>query len=417
MEKIRRLCAKENERWLVLILCCIMCGGCCGIGNAKGVFTSPLCDGLEISRGAFGLSSTISSAVSCFTNFMVPVMIAKLGCRKTMIIGLSLNIVSYTFLCTAKGIIGFYISSIIGGCAGCMYGLTVLMMIINQWFTTNHGLASGMVSSFTGVSGAIFSPIFASCIARYGWQKAEAICCIISTVASIPLLLYRKNLIPVKQKEIQPDEKTETSVTDRPLDLGISKNKKLDIIIVCAGYCLCITAVSCVAYISGFAELHGFNAQIGATMISMIMIGNIISKLSYGILADRIGAIRTAVVMYSINAVAATLLLNAKTELVLLGASLLYGSQYSISGLGGSLIAKQMFGTDGYGTYYPILSTSSTIASALASPIIGSVYDHTGSYDPSIKFVIIADIVSLCIMLLLSMKLQKKTSSTAEETA
>ena len=64
--------------------------------------------------------------------------------------------------------------------------------IITNWFEARHGLAMGITLSFSGLSGAVFNPLFTWLISLAGWQTAYLLMALFALLLAVPgILLLR----------------------------------------------------------------------------------------------------------------------------------------------------------------------------------------------------------------------------------
>lgn len=120
-------------------------------------------------------------------------------------------------------------------------------------------------------------------------------------------------------------------------------------------------------------------------MMSLSMVGNILTKLLIGILSDKIGPVKACITMIGLNTGALLLCLYGSTvrsEVILYAAALLYGSVYSVGAVGFSLLSRRFFGPANYSKAYSVVGLLTTTGSAISMPLIGYLYDFTGSYLP-----------------------------------
>ena len=101
----------------------------------------------------------------------------------------------------------------------------------------------------------------------------------------------------------------------------------------------------------------------------------------FGMLTDRIG-VRSSVLLYglAISAGLAFLLLFRVPVVMLLSAGLI-GLGYSIPTVGAVMISRELYSPDQYSRVFPKLNLSASVANALGYPVLGFLFDRTGSYD------------------------------------
>ncbi len=163
-----------------------------------------------------------------------------------------------------------------------------------------------------------------------------------------------------------------------------------------------VTAVS--QHISGYAVSLGFSTEFGAMLLSLIMIGNISTKLVLGIISDRAGAFPACILMILTNILSLYLFFwgaIAHSHFMLIIGAFLFGSIYAVSAVGVAILARETFGLDRYQTVYPKISFLVSSGSAMSLPLIGYIYDFTGSYTPVLFIAAGIHLMNLCLLSIL----------------
>lgn len=402
-----RIINQENEKWLILAMCCLVASASIGTANAKSVFITPVCEDLGLTRAQYSVIFTINTAANSLMTLFMPQIFAKLGARKTILIGSIAQAAAYMVASFAPGLFTLYAAEVIKGLGYSLFNVSMLFLIINQWFTKRHGLASSIMTSFTGLGGALFSPLFSAVIQKAGWRNAERSVAAVTMLLCLPILLTRMNLTPPGEENSGADgEKKEAGISTRKADLA-------DLILLCGLYALLSYAISMVQYISGYAETKGMDAAGSALILSMVMIGNVSSKLLFGPVSDIFGAGKTLIVMLGVNIAAAVMLTLSGGPVMMYAAALCFGSIYSVGGLGINLYTRQLFGNEGYIYCHPKMTVCYSVVHALVSPLIGGMYDSTGNYDLAMKLVVPVDMICIAAGLLLAAKQKKANNSAA----
>ena len=63
-------------------------------------------------------------------------------------------------------------SGVVFGLAGSFIFVVPAPILIDNWFKKHKGLALGCAMSFSGIGGAVLSPVFTLLIETFGWREA-----------------------------------------------------------------------------------------------------------------------------------------------------------------------------------------------------------------------------------------------------
>ena len=147
-----------------------------------------------------------------------------------------------------------------------------------------------------------------------------------------------------------------------------------------------------------FAQSNGFSPAFGAALSSVLMFGNITSKLVYGYLSDHIGTWKATFLFQGLVMMGVLLFILFPGSAVSLGiGTLCYGMMYALVNIGVNRMALAAYGYEGLKKYQGPLMSIGSIVAAAASPVVGIMFDRTGSFRP--YFLMLVGIMSLCMVL------------------
>lgn len=135
-------------------------------------------------------------------------------------------------------------------------------------------------------------------------------------------------------------------------------------------------------HIAQIVKLHGFSAQVAASVLGIVAIGILVGRLLVGFLFDRFWAPGVAFPALLLPAIACWLLMGTEASFlhVAIGGFLLGFAAGTESDVIAYLAAKY-FGMAHYGRIYGVLYMPFAIGSAISPIAYGMVRDRTGSYD------------------------------------
>ena len=399
---------------LVLISCCLMAASSIGVyTNSVGVFYTTVSADLGVGRGAFALHATLCALATGFLSPLSARLMKKIRFRILIVTGRILAAASTALMSLARTIVLFYALGILRGIGLTCFYIMPVTTLINNWFRKHHGTAVGIALSFSGLAGAVFSPLFSALITSSGWQTSFLWMAGIGFALTIPAMLTVS--FRPEDAGLVPYGISETAAVANNNDLPRKAPGK---IYLPAMVFLCLmtimhTSVTAIAqHFPGMGEWMGYEASVGAVMVSAGMIGNIVTKLLIGTLSDRFGPFRASISMILINAaaLAGLTLFRGAASWVIIGICFLYGSVYSVGAVGIPLLTRTLFGTENYASAYAVVSVFTCVGSALALTIVGLVYDLTGGYTAALAGGIGIDLINLVILLILMGMHRKRTT-------
>lgn len=404
------------KHWIVLVLACGLIGGSFGIGiNAAGVFYTPVSESLGVLRGSFALSTTLYLISMSIVSLIVPRALRRYRYKHILMVSVSVSGLATFLLGSATNMMMFHLLSIIRGMGHAFFAMVPMTMLVNAWFKKHHGVATALVLGFSGIAGAIFSPLFTSIIGSMGWQMAYRVSAILSIALSLPAILVPFRLNP-KDEGLLPYGAMEADMVRLVnVKMASSFNLKQLSFVLFLVFAVMLTMITGVPqHFPGFAQSLDFSAAVGATMLSAAMFGNIFFKLFFGFLSDRFGVIKTMLFIMTLNAISMVLLLSIPNPVVFTLGAFLFGSCYSMGAVGVSILTKDFFGLENYGKTFPVISLLAGMGGASAITLVGFVYDFTGSYNYvfifSLGFIVIGLILLVLIIYLLKRKSKNSVS-------
>ena len=384
---------KIEEKWMILICCCLLIGATTGVANVAGLFYNPVCSDLGILRGTFNLQSLIGTAVTTVTLMMMPKVLQRFSIKRLITFAVICVSICYFLDSFNNGVAGFFIVNMIRCFCGSFHNNLITFLIINSWFTENNGMATSIMMCCSGAAGAVLSPVVSKVITNFGWRNGYRMVAAVVLFFCLPIMLYRRNLIAAEttdKKDARQEEET--------LQL---RREPTTYVILIIFLITCYSLASFMSHVAGYCEAEGFSAQVGATALSCNLAGNMLFKLLAGFLGDRYGVRRVNMVVLSVPIFAFLLFLFAQNEMSVYLAGLFSGAANAGAGLSANLIIRDIYGNARFGEIRAATTLFTQPAFAVFTALSGYTYDFTGNYDLIlIVFVVFAviQIISLEIL-------------------
>ncbi len=378
--------AYTKKHWVVLLAICLMLGASIGlIVNGNGVFYTPIAEELNSLRGSVAMHGTFLSLATAFASLAVPIFFEYLGWKKTISIGVIFGALGTVLLAFAPNIIIVYISGVIRGIGSAFFSMVPMTMIVNQWFHEKSGLAIGLASGTSGIIGAIAAPSLAYLINSQDWRFAYVVTAIFIVVLSLPALFLpysfdprADGLLPYGYKEDEGNNKIIRQ--QEPTNMHAAKIIFYALMLIGL---LNTMVVFVNSHLPGYGESVGLSPEVASLTLSAVMIGNLVSKLFFGIISDKIGTVKTSISMLILSTISILILIFLQEPFFLILGSLLYGTIFSIGGVALPILSNEFFDPATAVKVYSRVNFIASVGGALSVSLVGYIFDFTGSYIPA----------------------------------
>ena len=271
----------------------------------------------------------------------------------------------------------FIATGVLIGLLGKAAMIAPLVANVTRWFDRRRGFAVAIITSGQGLAGAIWPTVVQYFNDLVGWRGTFLYFSIFAAVTMIPAAFLLRPRAPIAPLDstgaIRPEDR-------RVLDLPPHVAQGMLWIAVIG----CCTAMSVpIVHLVSHVTDQGYTLDQGARVLSVLFLAAFVSRLAFGMLADRIGPVRTLLIG-SVSMAAMLLAFAFTTSYTgLFTAALLFGLGFSgimpcypllirllfpVSEAGGRIAAQYMFAAGGM---------------ALGGWLGGVTFDLTGSYSPA----------------------------------
>ncbi|MBR3310868.1 MAG: MFS transporter [Solobacterium sp.] len=386
-------------KYIVIIaaLCGLIASGVGLITNIAGLFFTPIAEELGLLRGAVSMNVTIGNLCFAAGGMMSP-RVMKEKNLKTMLIAMTALIAGSTaLLALCNNVFLMYVLNGLRGFASGIVGFVFVTIVINHWFFKNNALVTSIAMGFSGLAGAVFSPVISSIIASSGWRTAYVISAVLMVLLNLPAIFFLPAIDPYVKGQKPYGEKTAAVNTAAEVQESLPINKML-VAMLCVFAVCGAASTSITQHFPGVAAESGLDASVGATMLSICMLVNTGGKIVLGALVDKIGA-RISMSIYTVLVFAGVLMMMfIPSRAVMFVAAACIGLTYSMATVGTVTLSKEVFGMANYGRTYPTINMCGTMCSAAFSSIIGFIYDATGGYNVTLMIILAMMITAFAII-------------------
>lgn len=331
----------------------------------------------------FGLSGLLYFALGAPGGMLAD----RFGPRVVTTIGMLIIVAGLVGASLADSLTLLYLYYGIGTGIGIALIYTPTVGAVQPWFIRHRGLASGIASAGVG-AGTLFVPVLASSlIGSLGWRNAMQILAGMVAVLGVACALcLEKN--PAR-RGVGPDGGPPAASTGgvahsalAGMRLGEAIRSRRFVWLYLALLLGAPVLFTPFAHVSAHARDLGVTDGRAVSLVGVIGIGSLIGRFVIGALADRLGRLRTMVLMNALMGASYALWYAAPGFGLLAVFTLVFGLCYG--GLVSLLppICMDLFGGRAVSAVIGVLYSSAAFGSLVGPVLAGAVFDATGSYVP-----------------------------------
>ncbi len=367
----------------------------CNVGMWACILVMPTVQAeFGVSRADTSLPYTLTMVGFAFGNFAIGravdkygVMIALLAAAVLIAASFALATLSPTiyWLCVAQFLIGL----------GSAAGFGPLMADISHWFLRRRGIAVAITASGNYLSGAIWPLLLSGVLSEYGWRAVYGALAVITIVLMTPLCLYLKRRVP---EQVTCDAEHGASIAGKTT--GFSP-RTLQYLLGLAGFGCCMAMSMPQVHIVSLCIDLGFGPAVGAEMLSLMLMGGVVSRLASGMLADKLGGIPTLLIGSALQCMALFLYLPYDGLVSLYIVSLIFGLSQGGIVPSYAVIVREYLPAREAGARVGFVIMMTIVGMAVGGWASGWIYDLTGSYQAAFINGIAWNFLNIAIVLLI----------------
>jgi MFS family permease len=281
---------------------------------------------------------------------------------------------------------------------------------ISHWFTRNRGIAVAICACGSYMAGAVWPPVIQHFVEAFGWRQAYAgiggICLV--TILPLSLLLSRRR--PAAAVVDGQDQ----DYSGGPAAVPSLSPGALQTLLVVAGVSCCIAMAMPQVHIVALCVDLGYGSARGAQMLSVMLGSGIISRLAFGLMADRFGPLPTLLLSSTLQALSLLLFIPFDGLAPLFMVSLLFGlAQGGIIPTYAAII-REYFAPEQAGARIGLVLSATLTGMAIGGWMSGAIFDLTLSYDAAFLNGFLWNLLNIAIAVYLLIRLGPQRSARAQ---
>jgi MFS family permease len=348
-------------------------------------------------RSAPALASLLTWLGTAIGGILMGPVAARVGVRWTAISGAVSAAAGLALATTGLGWQLYAGYGLLVGCFGIGAINAPLYIYISRWFDHRRGSALALISSGGYLAGALWPPVFEQMIARVGWRGTMLSYAAIELAVIVPLALAMLRSPP----DSTPLAGVSLFTTTQRQVLGWPANRVFAML--CAGVFLCCATMSMPqGHLVALCTDLGIAAAHGAAMLTVLLGTAVITRQVWGLIADRIGGLRTVLIGSAAQATAMAAFMATHNEAGLFAVAAAFGIGFSGLIPANVLVIRELFPAAEASWRIPVLLFCSACGMGTGVWLAGILYDHFGYYGPAfaagvglntLNFIVIASLV------------------------
>jgi len=249
-----------------------------------------------------------------------------------------------------------------------------LIADVSQWFLKRRGIAVAIIASGNYLAGALWPLILADVLAGPGWRVAYMIIAGATVLIMIPLAFALRS--PLPDGALQASE---SAAALRARTAGMS-TRTLTWLLAAAGIGCCVAMAMPQVHIVALCVDLGYGPGVGAEMLSLMLIGGVVSRILSGLLADKVGGVMTLLIGSTLQMLALILYLPTTALGSLYLVTLIFGLSQGGIVPSYAVIVREYLPAKEAGQRVGFVIMSTIVGMAVGGWMSGWIYDVTGSY-------------------------------------
>ena len=283
---------------------------------------------------------------------------------------------------------------------GCSATFGPLMADVSHWFARRRGIAVSIAAASNYIAGTFWPTVIQHFIATDGWRATHIGIGIILLVTMLPLTLLLRT-------RVASHHAAAAAAARRQASLPFS-SATLQTVLCIAGICCCVAMAMPQVHIVAYCGDLGYGVARGAEMLSLMLGCGIISRLISGLVADRIGGLRTLLIGSLLQASALFLYLwfDGLTSLYVISA--LFGLFQGGIVPSYAIIVREYFPPAQAGTRVGLVLFATLVGMAFGGWLSGVIFDLTGSYQAAFLNGLAWNLINLSIVSFLLLRARRR---------
>ncbi len=356
-----------------------------------------------VDRAAASLPYTMTMVGFAFGNIWLGRMVDRVGIFLPLVASATALLVGYAAASMVSSIWLFaLLQALIGFGASSTFG--PLIADLSHWFAKRRGVAMAAAASGNYFAGAIWPLAMQLTLPGEGWRFTYAAIGIFCIVTMVPLALLLRRRAP--HVTALPGTAAPQPVQTRSIDLS---PRALQMLLAVAGLGCCVAMSMPQVHIVAYCVDLGYGVARGSEMLSLMLVGGIVSRLASGFLADHIGGVKTLLIGSVLQCAALLAYVPFDGLASLYVVSMVFGLSQGGIVPSYAIIVREYLPAREAGQRVGIVIVATIAGMALGGWLSGWIYDLTGSYAAAFWNGIAWNLMNIAIMVTILLRTRTLT--------
>lgn len=401
----------HGKHLAIVVAACLITASAASFSTFFAFFLVPVSRALNIDRAAFSLVISITSITGLVFSIVWGQLLGKVGIRRAILICCSIVTIGFLGLAFSKDIVLFYIIAAVMG-IGTSGGTTLCATsLVSNWFYERRGQVMAIVMSCLSIGGVLGGLVLPSIIASYGWQTGFIFTAVYFFILTIPggIFIVRDTpqqvgLLPFGVRDI------DSASTDGGSELlGISFKRGMQspvFYLLFIGIAMVGFPVAFVQHMSAYGTDNGLAPEAAGLLIVVVSIVSIFLSILTGRINDKLGPLKTTIMLEVVFFTAFLAFFFVTGFIPILIAGIIFSFGIAFTSVMPPIIVSALFGPKDFSKFYGLLTPAMAVGFIVGTPLLGSIYDQTHSYNVAFLISIVSIVLGI-ICITISLKYKK----------
>ncbi|MCB1361480.1 MAG: MFS transporter [Rhodobacter sp.] len=348
-------------------------------------------------RGAASVPYTLTMAGFALGNLIMGRAVDRWGVSKALTGAALLSALGYVLAAISPTIWLLSMAQLLIGLGTAVF-FGPLLADISLWFRRRRGIAVAIAASGNYLAGAIWPVALSGVLQTQGWRGVCWVLAALVPVVVIPAAQLLRRRVP--EENLTAAAQATGLTPRRPPFAPTTMMWMLGL----AGIGCCVAMSMPQVHLVAFCVDLGYGPVVGSQMLSVMLMGGVVSRLLSGLITDRLGGIPTLLIGSVGQMIGLILYLPSDGMTSLYVVSLIFGLSQGGIVPAYAIIVRETMPAREAGTRTGFVIMATILGMALGGWMSGWIYDVTGSYAMAFVNGIAWNLMNIAVMVVILLR-------------